>query len=185
MLCRYCGEDIADNAKFCNHCGALLQPAVPIDAPIPKSAPAALKERKENIVTGIVGAILGAAIGGASIVLLNQIGFVSSLSGLLLAVCTLKGYELLGGKLSTTGLIVSILLMLFTPYIADRISWALVLMEAFSAEGLGFGTAFAAIPELLSLGMIEAFDFWKDLIVLYLFVILGAFSTVRGKFRKE
>ena len=73
----------------------------------------------------------------------------------------------------------------FTPYIADRISWALVLMEAFSAEGLGFGTAFAAIPELLSLGMIEAFDYWKDLIVLYLFVILGAFSTVRGKFRKE
>ena len=180
MLCRYCGEDIADNAKFCNHCGALLQPAVPIDAPIPKSAPAALKERKENIVTGIVGAILGAAIGGASIVLLNQIGFVSSLSGLLLAVCTLKGYELLGGKLSTTGLIVSILLMLFTPYIADRADWAILVAQ--ELYGYTFGEAYAAIPELIDRGAIESGVYIGNLLKLYLFTGIGALSMLR--FRK-
>ena len=75
--------------------------------------------------------------------------------------------------------------MLVTPYIADRICWALVIMEAFSAEGVGFGTAFASVPELIALDIIEMGDYLKELLMLYLFVILGAFSTVWGKIRKK
>ena len=49
----------------------------------------------ENMVLGILGAIVGALIGGASIIGLSQLGYIASISGLILAFCTLKGYELL------------------------------------------------------------------------------------------
>ncbi len=176
MICKYCGQET--EGKFCGNCGAILEaPEAPPQAP---EAPQAAPEKKENIATGTVGAIIGAILGGASIVLLNQLGLVASISGFILAVCTLKGYELLGGKLGTAGLVISIVLMLITPYLADRICWAIAIVEAFSAEGVTFSMAFASVPEALSVGMIDTFEYYKDLGLLYLFALLGAFGTVRG-----
>ena len=31
MFCKNCGKEIADNAKFCEHCGAQLEVAEPIE----------------------------------------------------------------------------------------------------------------------------------------------------------
>lgn len=105
---------------------------------------------------------------------LGQLGYVASVSGLILAVCTLKGYELLGGQLSTKGIVISILLILVTPYLADRINWALVIMEEFDVN---FATAFPAVHDV-----IEAADvvgaYVKDLLMLYLFAALGAGSSI-------
>lgn len=60
-------------------------------------------KKRENIVAGAVGAFLGAMLGGACIVMLGQLGYVAALSGMVMAVCALKGYELLGGRLSVKG----------------------------------------------------------------------------------
>ena len=98
MICNHCGQE--SSGKVCQHCGALMQPEIKA-TPAQSSTSYVVVEKKENVITGIVGALIGAAIGGASIVLLTQLGFIASISGLILAVCTLKGYELLGGKLST------------------------------------------------------------------------------------
>lgn len=182
MICNHCGQE--SSGKVCQHCGALMQPEVKA-TPEQSSTSYVVVEKKENVITGIVGALIGAAIGGASIVLLTQLGFIASISGLILAVCTLKGYELLGGKLSTAGILVGVLLMLVTPYIADRISWAIVIQETFAAEGVTFGEAFAAVPYLIEEGGIDFGFYLKDLLLLYLFVILGAFSTVWSKFKKK
>ena len=181
MICKYCGQEAS--GKVCQNCGAELLPHNPSGQTA--SATYVVTEKKENIITGIVGALLGAVIGGASIVLLTQLGIIASVSGLILAVCTLKGYELLGGKLSTAGILVSIFLMLITPYIADRFSWALVVQQAFSAEGVTFSEAFDAIPYLLENGGIDTGLYFKDLLMLYLFVILGAFSTLWRKIKKK
>ena len=58
--------------------------------------------KPENVLAGVVGALLGCLLGVGCIVLLGQLGYVAALSGIVLAVCTLanrifSGY--LGGQL--------------------------------------------------------------------------------------
>lgn len=191
MNCPKCGEVLAENATFCGNCGTELAPEQKIpEAQIPKTqdpipeAPAAA-EKPENVLTGIVGALLGAAIGAGAIILLGQLGFIASISGFILAVCTLKGYELLGGKMSVKGLIIGLILLLATPYIADRLDWAIIIMNEFSGEGVTFGQAFAAVPALIEEGAIVQSEYIKNLLMLYGFTILGAFSTFKGFFQKK
>ncbi|MBQ2927769.1 MAG: zinc ribbon domain-containing protein [Oscillospiraceae bacterium] len=171
MNCQKCGSTIPANADFCDNCGAIVQQsAVPARKP-------------ENMLTGFVGALIGAALGGASIVLLGQLGFVAALSGLILAVCTLKGYELLGGQLSVKGIIICIILMLVTPYLADRINWAIIILKSFPGEGITLGQAFAAVHVVIEDAGIMG-EYIKNLLMLYGFAVLGAFGTLRNLFRK-
>lgn len=139
----------------------------------------------ENMLLGIIGALVGAIIGGLSIVLLSQMGYVASISGVVLAFCTLKGYELLGKALSKKGIVICIILMVLTPFIADWICWALVVMEAWAEYGVTFTEAFVTVPLLLQDGTIALADYLKDLGMLYLFVVLGGFYTVRNALKSE
>lgn len=210
-MCEYCGYEMAvyqEKAAVMPQqpvVQPVMQPAEPaVSAPTPNAggytipqqpayyAPPVVQtpQKRENVVTGIVGALVGAAIGGGSIILFSQLGLVSALSGLLLAVCTLKGYELLGGKLSITGLIVSVILMAVTPYFADRLDWAILVMNEL---GLGLGEAFNAIPQMLGEGYsvryyaytIEPELYTSNLLTLYFFVLLGAVSTVITAFKRK
>ena len=171
MTCTNCGNNLETGSERCPVCGQ--------NVVLTKKA-----EKRENFVTGLVGAILGAVIGGASIILMSQLGFVASISGLILAVCTLKGYELLGGKLSTKGILVSIILVLATPYLADRIDWAIVVMQEWADYGVTFAESFAVIPALLEDGSIEMGMYIKNLLMIYGFAALGAFSTLKNAFKK-
>lgn len=215
MFCPNCGQQIHDSASMCEYCGYELEQyrqrvaVLPQYAPnqtvqaVPQSAQqytmpqqgayqaaatVMTPEKRENVVAGIVGAIVGAAIGGGSIILLSQLGIIAALSGVLLAVCTLKGYELLGGKLSTVGLVICLVLMLVTPYFADRLDWAIMAMNELD---LSMGEAFQAIPQMLDEGYssgiyvhtIDSGDYYANLGMLYLFVVMGAVSTVTSAFK--
>lgn len=168
MICSKCGNEIPDGAQHCDSCGASF----------------GIVTKEENVVTGTVGAVLGAVLGAASIILLSQLGYIASISGLILAVCTLKGYELLGGRLSTKGIVISIVLMLVTPYLADRLDWAIVLVREWGAYGVTLGGAFAAVPELLADGSIEMGMYAKNLAMIYGFTLFGAFTTVKSAIKK-
>lgn len=134
-----------------------------------------LETKQENMLAGILGALIGGVIGGAAIVLVGQLGLISAISGVILAFCTLKGYELLGKKLSKQGILVCIVIMLAVPYLADRISWALVIMKEF--EWL-FGDAFLYVHEVVTEFELEA-NYWKDLLFVYAFTALGAFTMIK------
>ena len=134
-----------------------------------------LEIKQENMLTGIIGALLGGIIGGAAIVLVGQSGLISAISGVILAFCTLKGYELLGKKLSKQGILVCILIMLAVPYLADRVSWALVIMQEF--EWL-FGDAFLYVHDVVAEFGAEA-DYWKELLFVYAFTALGAYTIIK------
>lgn len=200
MNCPYCGSTLNPNAKFCTNCGAKLESQQqPAQAPTytqstytqptytqptqPAYRQAATPEiPKENFLAGILGAIIGAALGGLSIILLGRIGIISAVSGLLITVCTVKGYTLLAKNISAKGIIVCVALILITPYIADRIDWAiLVSQELFRYD---FGEAFAAIPSLIDAGVIDSGDYVGNLVKLYLFAALGALSILRGVIKK-
>lgn len=170
MNCSKCGNPIQEGADRCEVCGHAAKEVVRV--------------RKENVIVGLVGAFIGALIGGGCIILMSQLGYIASVSGLILAVCTLKGYELLGGKLSGKGIAISIILMLITPYLADRIDWAILVMQEWSDIGVSFGEAFGVIPVLIADGAIVLTDYIKNLLMIYGFALLGAFTTVRGALKK-
>lgn len=168
MNCHKCGKPVEEGTEICENCGSNIQ----------------RKGIRENVISGTVGALIGAVLGAGCIILLSQLGYIASVSGLILSVCTLKGYELLGGKLSGKGILICVALMLLTPYIADRMDWAIFIMQEWADYGVTFGQAFAVVPELLADGSIEMFAYIKNLLMIYGFALLGAFSTLRSTVKK-
>ena len=86
------------------------------------------------------------------------------------------GYEMLGGKTSNVTLVVTFLMCLVTPYIADRAAWALVVKESMSHISLW--EAFLKVPELVGVA-IDEFEYAKDLVLMYFFTVAGAIGTVK------
>ena len=184
MFCEKCGKPLS-GAAFCENCGHTNpQPAA---QPVPQAPVQQPAGKPENVLTGTVGALIGALIGAASIVLLNQLGYVAAISGLILAVCSLKGYELLGGKLSTKGVIISLILILVVPYFADRLGLAIALSSELETMGISLtlGESWQIIPELMEEDASLKEEYIGNLVKLYLFVALGAGSTIFTAFKKK
>lgn len=137
----------------------------------------------ENFVLGLVGALIGAALGGASIIGLGQLGYIASISGVILAFCTLKGYELLAKGISTKGVIVCAVLMLVTPFLADYLNLGITLYKELSPLGATFGDCMEILPEVLKDSEVKG-EYLKNLGMLYLFVVLGGFYIVKNAFKK-
>lgn len=140
-----------------------------------------ISKKKGNVVAGIVGALLGSLIGVAAIVIIGQLGYVAAISGLVMGVCTLKGYELLGGKLDKVGIALSCLFMLLMVYAGNNLDWALAVVDAF--EGVNVFDAFSTVPMLVAEEVIPASDYWMNMAMVYIFTILGAFPTIKNAAR--
>ena len=175
MNCNKCGNPLEPFQTTCSFCGQ----------PVGQNSAAPGEVAKpENVMGGVIGAVIGAVLGGASIILFAQMNMVAAISGLILAFCTLKGYELLGGQLSTKGIVISIVLMLVIPFIANHLCWAIAIMKEFGDLGITFGDALAAVPAFLEESSIME-GYIKDLLMVYGFTALGAFGTVKAVLKKR
>ena len=145
---------------------------------------AVVTQQKERVFPGIIGALIGAVIGGASIILLSQLGYIASISGFLLAFCTLKGYQLLGKRMSITGAVICAVLMLVTPFVADWIDWGIVLLQSFPEYNLTLLDTILVLPEILAEDSALMGDYLKTLGMIYLFVLMGGFVTMKNAFKK-
>ncbi len=132
--------------------------------------------KQDNPLAGLVGALLGSLIGVACIILLDRLGYVAAISGVVMAVCALKGYELLGGTLNRRGIIISSVIMAVMTFFGNQIGWAFAVSDALD---LSFWEAYRALSPMLHEGMIEGGAYWGNLVLLYLFTLLGAVPTVR------
>ena len=147
-----------------------------------QAAPAELKA-PENVLMGFLGALVGAILGGASIILLSQMGYIASISGVILAFCTLMGYQLLGKGLSKKGIVLCVILMVVTPFVADWIDWAILLMKDMPEYGFSLVDACVLVGELMAEGYIDMAEYAKNLGMIYLFVAIGAFGTLKKTIR--
>ncbi len=139
----------------------------------------------ENVALGLVGALIGAVLGGASIIGLSQLGYIASVSGLILAFCTLKGYAILAKGMSVKGVILCAVLMLVTPFVADCLDWGIFIYKELGVYyDLTFGECMRLFPEFLKDGTIEMGEYLKNLGMIYLFVLMGGFYTVKNAFKK-
>lgn len=198
-ICEFCGASVSEQLKEMNEEQKAAEPeAVPEEKEAaqeevkpesiqykpeqPQAAPAKVKKDRENPLTGMIGALIGAAIGAAVIILLGRIGLVASISGFILAVCTLKGYQLLGRKIGIPGIIICLVLIAITPYVADRIEWAMVIKKTYADMGVSLVDAFRVVPEFIKEGAIDKVSYIKSLGLIYLFAGFGAFGTLRSLF---
>ena len=144
-------------------------------------------QKKENIVGGIVGALLGSLLGMLSVLILSQLGYVAALSGVIMAVCVLKGYEMLGGKLTKKAVVISVAIMILMTYFADRVDWAIILFNQGGGAEAGYSLfeCYRLIPAALSAEIIDMGSYIGNLVLQYLFVALGAIPTVIGKMKEK
>lgn len=133
--------------------------------------------KSENVIGGIVGAFLGSVLGVICIIIFGQMGRVAVASGIVMAVCTIKGYELLGGKFTKKGVVISCLLMIVMTFVGNNIDWAIDIAEFFEVD---IFSAFRGVIPLLQEGYLEASTYYYNLILLYVFTAIGAVPTVIG-----
>lgn len=145
------------------------------------------QRKQENVIGGVVGAILGSLLGVLCIVVLGQLGYVASLSGVAMAIGVLKGYEMLGGKLTKKGVIISSIIMLLMTYVGNQLDWAIELLTKGGGARAGYNVfeCYQMIPELLSVGMIEMSAYIINLVMIYVFLLLGAVPTIRNKIYEQ
>lgn len=137
------------------------------------------EQKSENIIGGIVGALLGSLIGGVAIVLIGQLGYVAAISGIIMGVCALKGYEMLGGKLTKLGMVISSVIMLAVVLLSHHIDWSIAFMKEFNSIGydISIFDSFKLIIELLKTGELALSDYLPNLILVLAFTALGAVPT--------
>ena len=190
MFCPKCGGQNPDNSRFCSYCGnemniAAAQPQYSAPQQPQYSAPAQPQPQytyqappvevvKGNMPLGILGALIGGLLGALSILLFFQMELVASLSGLILAFCTLKGYELLGKKLSTAGIVICVVIMLIMPFLAYMVHNAIYVMKQ---ADVSFGFAFEACVNAIKNGYVSFGDIASDLALVYLFAAFGGVGT--------
>ena len=143
-------------------------------------------EIPENVFGGIIGAIVGTIPGIALMIILGQIGYVASIAGFVMAAGALYGYKLLGKKTSVKGVVISIVIMIAMIYLGERISWTISLVRELSEyfEDVSFMAVFTSFHGLL--GELEVgSQFLVDLLMVYGFSVLGAFSTIKKAFSRK
>ncbi len=133
--------------------------------------------QKESIVGGIVGAFVGSLIGGVVILLIAQMNYVAVAGGLAMGYCTIKGYELLGKKLSKAGIAISVVFMVLVTFLVNQFDYALLLVREYPDANVF--DAFSVVNESIFNGIIPD-NYWFNLILLYVFTGAGAFGAIRN-----
>lgn len=114
MYCEKCGSKLANNALFCNECGAKVEKKDNDIKPVNKNNKSNNKNglKTASIVLGILG-----IVGGITI-LFSIPGFILSVIGLILGICaTKKGKNILGIVLNSVGLFISIVATILSVFV--------------------------------------------------------------------
>ena len=177
--CQRCGKEEETESfqignrlmQLCDKCGGEVQRE--LAAQVKQE-----EETKENLLGGIAGAFIGSLIGSligvACIVLIGQLGYVAAISGVVMAVCTLKGYEYLGKKLSGKGVAVSAVFMVIGTLLGNRLDWTFHIVRQL---GMGVVEAFQAIPDMMADGTLKSSAYYDNLMLVFIFVLVGAVPT--------
>lgn len=137
------------------------------------------EEKEENFPAGAVGSLFGALIGMLVTILIARLGFVSGISGMILGVLTIKGYELLGKRISLKGIIVSLVFVLLATYAANLIDWAIEYNNEFN---VGLLNAIKEVPLAIEYSGLNS-EFMKGFFLMLVFALLGYIPTAMSYFK--
>lgn len=149
-------------------------------------------EQQENVIAGIVGAMIFALAGGILWFVLYQIGFFSALSGVVGTVCANIGYRLFARKESLKGVIISVVAAVAAILIAWYMCLSLDCYHAFQdwfangeidytitfAQAVRISYRFLKDPQL-------AASYFGDLAIGLVLCAVGAFSFVKNHIKRN
>lgn len=157
-------------------------------------------EKKENISLGIIGALLFSLAGGLVFFLLDQLGYIASISGFVAIWAAFFGYGLFSGnKNSIKGIIIAAIASVLVMLVANYVCYAYGLYAEAKEAGLSltFREAFCALPSLIAgeqlvipHGAYEYYYeldkgvFYKNLVISLLFCALGTFGFIQSTIKK-
>ena len=169
--CEHCGRpEGVDAYTVSGNAYLLCEPCFGQDSEAAAQQNQTKMQKQEQVLPGIVGALIGSLIGAVVIVIVGQLGYVAAVSGLVMAICTLKGYEMLGKKLGTPGIIISCVLMLLMIFLAYQADWSITAAQFYETD---FFTAFRAMMDLIKEGYVDS-----GLAQVSLFAVIGAVPTI-------
>ncbi len=90
-----------------------------------------VSEAEENVLFGVIGAFLFSLVGAVVYVVLNMVGYIAALSGLIGVVCAIKGYAIFAKRESKRGLIISVIMAAVVIVIAWYVCFCLDMVEAY------------------------------------------------------
>ncbi|MBO4816111.1 MAG: hypothetical protein J5507_04230 [Clostridia bacterium] len=159
------------------------------------------KNEKSSIISGTFGAIIGAVIGGVIWVVLYLLGYLSSISTLIAITLSMKLYKKFGKYLDIKGVIISTLITIIVMYMANRLSYSILIYRIVEAEGyasqISFYEVFSKLFNLLErIGQVAGKNvdlvslFYRDLFVGYflgaipaVFHIVAAIKEAKGNYK--
>lgn len=139
-----------------------------------------MEEPRINMVTGIVGAFIGVLIGVALHVGIYQMGYIASISGIVMMVGAIKGFELLGKGLNIPAIIFCIVIVLAAVFFANKIAMAVEIMREWDYE---FGTSYKYIDYLTEVNSEYASAYMHNLVMGYVFSLIGIIPSIRDFLR--
>lgn len=142
-------------------------------------------EKKEHVLLGIFGALIGALIGCAAILLIGHFGYIAAIGGVIMAICSINGYRIFAGKMSNKGIFFCIVIMAVLVYFTNRVEYALDFYKELDAAygDISFIKVYENLNELL-----WDYDVYHsyitDMICLYAFTGGGAFPTIKNNYKE-
>lgn len=143
-----------------------------------------VQNKGNNIIGGIVGGFIGALLGSIVWILIYQMNYIAAIAGLAICICCIKGYQLLGGKLNVTGVIITSIITIIMVYVANHISLAIDIYSEFkNFYEITFFDALRSVPDFLSEPSIKS-AFMKDLFIGYLLTFIGSASYIKKSYKE-
>lgn len=138
--------------------------------------------KKENILLGTIGAFIGSLIGVLAIVLIGQLGYIAYISGIIMGVCAIKGYQILGRRISIKGGIITVIVIILMTYLANQLNWAIPIANYYQVS---IFEVLRELPKLVKEGLIDNSHYYRELFLVYAFTIVSAIFMIISVIRDE
>jgi len=139
---------------------------------------------KSNAFLGIIGAIIGAALGSIIWIIIGKLGFIAGIAGFAMMLFAIKGYRRLAGSLDKKGQIISLIIAFIMIFIANYAQYVLEICKYYYSSDYSVSTIIKVtkgLPDLLTMGDLWG-EFAKDLLVGYALSIWAGFKIIKTTF---
>ncbi len=180
--CPYCGQTTGGTEEMYLINGVAMQ----LHSGCIEAVKAGFAENAEaarttgSVATGAVGAIIGAIVGAIPWAIVSFLGWFVGYLGFLISLASCKGYELLHGKETKVKGIIVLVVSLIAVVLAEYVAILASLMKEF--PGTPLSTCFVALNEAIRYDPDMQAIVVKDLLMGWLFAVLGMYSTIKQIF---
>lgn len=160
---------------FCNSCAGEVNAAL-------QQNQQQIRIQKSHLIPGLVGAFLGSLIGAALWVAIYKLGYIAGIAGAVTGICAMKGYEMLGRFLDKKGVVGSVIIMVITIYLANKLAWSWEAYDALKDYGYTFADSYRGLGEILNETDLTA-GYYGDLAIGYILTLVCSFRSIINAFR--